>query len=89
MAASALSKQTYEHPTAAGALMFSCLGRGEGLYGQPNFDSQLFTRYLNNIPLGASSVMVKLACRRQHFPTYLHVSIWDLPSALSAYLCVL
>jgi len=45
-------KQTYEHPTAAGALMFSCLGRGEGLYGQPNFDSQLFTRYLNNIPLG-------------------------------------
>lgn len=34
----------------AGALMFSCLGRGEGLYGQPNFDSQLFHRYLN-IPL--------------------------------------
>jgi small ligand-binding sensory domain FIST len=37
---------------AAGALMFSCLGRGEGLYGQPDFDSQLFHRYLNNIPLG-------------------------------------
>lgn len=34
----------------AGALMFSCLGRGQGLYGQPNFDSQLFHRYLN-IPL--------------------------------------
>lgn len=36
----------------AGALMFSCLGRGEGLYGQPNFDSQLFRRYLGNIPIG-------------------------------------
>ncbi|MUG93153.1 hypothetical protein F7734_12215 [Scytonema sp. UIC 10036] len=34
-----------------GALMFSCVGRGEGLYGKPNFDSQLFNRYLQNIPL--------------------------------------
>ncbi|BAW96164.1 hypothetical protein NIES970_10870 [[Synechococcus] sp. NIES-970] len=25
-----------------GALMFSCLGRGKGLYGEPNFDSTLF-----------------------------------------------
>lgn len=45
-------KQTKDYPNAAGALMFSCLGRGEGLYGQPNFDSQLFSEYLNNIPLG-------------------------------------
>ena len=37
---------------AAGALMFSCLGRGEELYGKPNFDSQMFRRYLNNVPLG-------------------------------------
>jgi len=37
---------------SAGALMFSCLGRGEELYGKPNFDSQLFSRYLNDIPLG-------------------------------------
>ena len=35
---------------SAAALMFSCLGRGEGLYGQPNFDSRLFSRYLN-IPI--------------------------------------
>ncbi|CBN57294.1 MULTISPECIES: FIST signal transduction protein [Kamptonema] len=35
----------------AGALMFSCMGRGEGLYGEPSFDSRLFSRYLNNIPL--------------------------------------
>lgn len=37
---------------AAGGLMFSCLGRGEGLYGQPDFDSGLFQRYLKNIQLG-------------------------------------
>lgn len=34
-----------------GALMFSCLGRGEGLYGEPNFDSHLFNRYVRDIPL--------------------------------------
>jgi small ligand-binding sensory domain FIST len=36
---------------AAGALLFSCVGRGQGLYGQPNFDSHLFSRYLRNIPV--------------------------------------
>ncbi|WP_338038511.1 FIST signal transduction protein [Neosynechococcus sphagnicola] len=36
----------------AGALMFTCLGRGEGLYGQPDFDSQLFSQYLQQVPLG-------------------------------------
>lgn len=35
----------------SGALMFSCLGRGEGLYRKPNFDSSLFQRYLRNTPL--------------------------------------
>ena len=44
-------KKTQPYPSA-GALMFSCLGRGEELYGKPNFDSQLFSRYLNDIPLG-------------------------------------
>lgn len=39
-------------PSPVGALMFTCLGRGMGLYGQPNFDSQLFSRYLHDIPLG-------------------------------------
>jgi len=37
--------------SAVGALMFSCLGRGEGLYGEPNFDSHLFNRYVQNIPV--------------------------------------
>ncbi|MGB3207460.1 MAG: FIST N-terminal domain-containing protein [Crinalium sp.] len=41
-----------DHATTAGALMFSCMGRGEGLYGQPNFDSRLFRRYLKDIPIG-------------------------------------
>ncbi|MEB3179843.1 MAG: FIST N-terminal domain-containing protein [Nostocaceae cyanobacterium] len=45
-------QQQNQSPVApSGALMFSCLGRGEGLYGQPNFDSQLFTRYVKDIPL--------------------------------------
>jgi small ligand-binding sensory domain FIST len=44
--------QSASEPSAVAALMFSCLGRGEGLYGKPNFDSQLFRRYLSNIPIG-------------------------------------
>jgi small ligand-binding sensory domain FIST len=44
--------QSGSEPSAVAALMFSCLGRGEGLYGKPNFDSQLFRRYLNDIPIG-------------------------------------
>jgi small ligand-binding sensory domain FIST len=39
-------------PAAIAALMFSCVGRGEGLYGQPNFDSELFSRYIKDIPVG-------------------------------------
>ncbi|MBD2354638.1 FIST C-terminal domain-containing protein [Tolypothrix sp. FACHB-123] len=37
---------------AAAALMFSCVGRGEGLYGKPNFDSELFRQYIQDIPVG-------------------------------------
>lgn len=43
-------KQSFKS-NAVGALMFSCLGRGEYLYGQPNFDSTLFHKYLSNLPL--------------------------------------
>lgn len=38
--------------TTMGALMFSCMGRGEDLYGEPNFDSQIFSRYFPQVPLG-------------------------------------
>ncbi|GAB4233852.1 MAG: FIST C-terminal domain-containing protein [Elainellaceae cyanobacterium] len=33
-------------PSPIGALMFSCMGRGVGLYNQPNFDSLLFNQYV-------------------------------------------
>ena len=35
-----------------GALLFSCLGRGENLYGQPDHDSNLVINYLGKLPLG-------------------------------------
>ena len=37
---------------ARGALLFSCLGRGEYLYGKPNHDSDMFRNKLGDIPLG-------------------------------------
>ncbi|WP_088891034.1 FIST signal transduction protein [Leptolyngbya ohadii] len=40
-----------QQPAPMGALMFSCMGRGEGLYNQPNYDSGLFSRYVKDIPL--------------------------------------
>lgn len=44
--------QKMSEASAVGALMFSCVGRGEGLYGKPNFDSELFKRYIRDIPVG-------------------------------------
>ena len=35
-----------------GALLFSCLGRGEHLYGFPNHDSQVFHSQIGTVPLG-------------------------------------
>lgn len=37
--------------SAIGALLFVCVGRGKRLYNEPNFDSQLFSRYLPAVPL--------------------------------------
>lgn len=36
----------------AGGLLFSCLGRGEQLYGAPDHDSAAFRRRLGPVPLG-------------------------------------
>ena len=44
-------RQSKSTSTSLGALMFSCLGRGEGLYGKPSFDSRLFLDYVPNIPI--------------------------------------
>ncbi|MEM6837570.1 MAG: FIST N-terminal domain-containing protein [Cyanobacteria bacterium P01_C01_bin.120] len=44
-----------EHKSLAsapiGALMFACMGRGEGLYQKPNFDSHLFQEFVGNAPV--------------------------------------
>lgn len=37
---------------AQGALLFSCLGRGQYLYGEANHDTNMFRGKLGNIPLG-------------------------------------
>jgi small ligand-binding sensory domain FIST len=46
-------RQLYGQPEAppSAAVMFSCVGRGERLYGKPGFDSGVFGRYLGEIPL--------------------------------------
>ena len=36
----------------AGALLFSCLGRGEGLYGTPDHDTAAFARHVGPVPMG-------------------------------------
>lgn len=36
----------------AGALMFSCLGRGVYLYNEPHYDSRCFHRHFEGVPLG-------------------------------------
>ena len=40
------------NPDVRGALMFACLGRGEGLYGEPNHDSRMFAQYFDQVALG-------------------------------------
>jgi small ligand-binding sensory domain FIST len=47
-----LRRAREELPTPEGALMFSCVGRGEGLYGVPNHDSDAFHRAFGQLPLG-------------------------------------
>lgn len=52
--AAVLGRYASDHTGALpqGALMFSCLGRGEHLYGQPDHDTNLFHEVLAPIPLG-------------------------------------
>ena len=38
--------------TAAGALMFSCTGRGRYLYGRPDHDTDIFRDVVGGLPLG-------------------------------------
>jgi len=41
-----------EPKSARGALMFSCMGRGAHLYGEPDFDTRLFHAQLGSVPMG-------------------------------------
>ncbi len=36
----------------AGALLFSCLGRGEGLFGRADHDTDLFREHIGGVPMG-------------------------------------
>jgi small ligand-binding sensory domain FIST len=36
----------------SGALLFSCVGRGQGLYGQKDFDTDAFRQHLGDVPVG-------------------------------------
>jgi len=48
----ALTRYRSEHyATPAGALLFSCVGRGAGLYGTPDHDSNALRRSLGELPI--------------------------------------
>ncbi len=42
----------YDGREASGALLFSCLGRGVGLYGERSHDSRQFRARIGDVPLG-------------------------------------
>ncbi len=44
--------ERYRGPKPAGALMFSCTGRGQGLFGRPDHDTDLFRARVGAVPLG-------------------------------------
>ncbi|MGE3499531.1 MAG: FIST N-terminal domain-containing protein, partial [Candidatus Binatia bacterium] len=43
--------QQAEHGAPSGALLFSCLGRGQFLYGRPDHDTDAFRRHVGEVPL--------------------------------------
>lgn len=40
------------HSTCDGALLFSCLGRGAQLFGEPDHDCKLFRQHVGNVAVG-------------------------------------
>jgi small ligand-binding sensory domain FIST len=54
----------------AGALLFSCLGRGAWLYGRPNHDSDAFASRLGPVPLGGFFCNGEIGPVERH--TFLH-----------------
>lgn len=54
----------------SGGLLFSCLGRGTHLYGEPDHDSRLFREELADVPLGGFFCNGEIG--PVHDTTYLH-----------------
>ncbi len=59
-----------EPKQAKGALLFSCVGRGEHLYGEPHHDSKVFHEILGRMPLGGFFCSGEIG--PVHGSTYLH-----------------
>ncbi|MDH5526701.1 MAG: FIST C-terminal domain-containing protein [Nitrospirota bacterium] len=49
---SAYLERHQDGPKASGALLFSCLGRGQSLYGTPNHDAEAFATLVDGVPMG-------------------------------------
>jgi small ligand-binding sensory domain FIST len=54
----------------SGALLFSCLGRGQNLYGRPDHDTDAFRERLGDVPLGGFFAQGEIG--RVRGTTYLH-----------------
>jgi small ligand-binding sensory domain FIST len=53
-----------------GALLFSCLGRGVHLYGEPDHDSKLIIQHLGEVPIGGFFCNGEIG--PVHHQTFLH-----------------
>ncbi len=47
-----LSNYQQQHPAPEGALLFSCVGRGQGLYGVPDHDCKTLREQVGDFPVG-------------------------------------
>ena len=80
----------------AGALLFSCLGRGEFLYGHPSHDTRLFQQKLGQVPVsgffcngevgpvgGTTYLHGYTSCFALFRPLYVTTPVSDLSGAVS------
>ena len=62
--------QSHTPEQGAGALLFSCLGRGMHLFGRPDHDTNMFRQAVGTLPLGG--VFCNGEIGQVGFATYLH-----------------
>jgi small ligand-binding sensory domain FIST len=65
-----LERYRADTPAPAGALLFSCLGRGMHLFGRPDHDTDLFRARVGAVPLGGFFCNGEIGPVRGH--TFLH-----------------